>query len=573
MPDFLFKLSSLPPPINSVVLDNPGSSFTEKLFQLLEIESPEVVRWLNHGLAFKIMDPLRFSLEVLPKYFRHTKISSFQRQLNLYGFRKITKGRDVGATFHPSFRRGCRELLSGVKRVAVKGMASSLDNDDEMMHGDAADYLREQVVKAPYNLSVSRRSHADSNTTTHSKKQKGVVPLQMSQLSMNLGFTGNNLKIMQAIQEKSHQNVKVKSVTHENLANHCSNSSSSTLRDNNSSYDLENKSVAEETTFPEKLFILLESESPELIRWLNHGLAFKVVDPDRFAQEVLPKYFRHTNLSSFQRQLNLYGFRKITKGHDIGATFHPSFQKGNRELTSEIKRMPVKNSQSLYVTDLEEDSFFDMEGEGNKYISTEQLKIGHERTCSYSILTGTKRSATEALGDFNSYSDGTPHSAIATSAHHPIIKVENVLFDSNSTSSTGIIQKVENDNMQQYISNQQQQQLIELFQFRHLLYNQQVPLPYSQNSISFGHHGDNIYTSQNKNMNNSNDIIDTTATSSNASSSPVFPPTTSSIDDLRALLGDSSSDSEKETENVIARTNSFGSDTSFDTFLRSDHFF
>jgi hypothetical protein len=49
-------------------------------------------------------------------------------------------------------------------------------------------------------------------------------------------------------------------------------------------------------------------------------------------------------MASFQRQLNLYGFRRIPKGADVGAYYHPKFQKGKRELVSEIKRIPGKSS-------------------------------------------------------------------------------------------------------------------------------------------------------------------------------------------------------------------------------------
>jgi hypothetical protein len=54
-------------------------------------------------------------------------------------------------------------------------------------------------------------------------------------------------------------------------------------------------------------------------------------------------------LASFQRQLNLYGFRRIPKGVDVGAYYHPKFQKGRRELVAEIKRVPAKPTQTRYT--------------------------------------------------------------------------------------------------------------------------------------------------------------------------------------------------------------------------------
>ena len=34
-------------------------------------------------------------------------------------------------------------------------------------------------------------------------------------------------------------------------------------------------------------------------------------NPPQLAAEILPKYFRHSRFSSFQRQLNNFGFKKI----------------------------------------------------------------------------------------------------------------------------------------------------------------------------------------------------------------------------------------------------------------------
>lgn len=54
-------------------------------------------------------------------YFRQTKYSSFQRQLNIYEFQRISTGPDKNAYYHLSFQRGKNDLLPLIKRVTVKG--------------------------------------------------------------------------------------------------------------------------------------------------------------------------------------------------------------------------------------------------------------------------------------------------------------------------------------------------------------------------------------------------------------------------------------------------------------------
>ncbi|OBS65523.1 hypothetical protein A6R68_05937, partial [Neotoma lepida] len=36
-----------------------------------------------------------------------------------------------------------------------------------------------------------------------------------------------------------------------------------------------------------------------------NGQSFLVLDEQRFAKEILPKYFKHNNMASFVRQLNM----------------------------------------------------------------------------------------------------------------------------------------------------------------------------------------------------------------------------------------------------------------------------
>jgi hypothetical protein len=54
-------------------------------------------------------------------WFRHSHYTSFQRQLNAYGFERITIGSDKNSYYHKNFLRGQYDLALLIKRCAVKG--------------------------------------------------------------------------------------------------------------------------------------------------------------------------------------------------------------------------------------------------------------------------------------------------------------------------------------------------------------------------------------------------------------------------------------------------------------------
>lgn len=58
--------------------------------------------------------------------------------------------------------------------------------------------------------------------------------------------------------------------------------------------------------------------------------------------------FIESKFTSFQRQLNIYGFKKLLRGDDKGSYFHPHFQRNRRELLFEMKRLPLKGSLATY---------------------------------------------------------------------------------------------------------------------------------------------------------------------------------------------------------------------------------
>ncbi|CAH0487500.1 hypothetical protein KXD40_001578 [Peronospora effusa] len=73
--------------------------FLRSLRRMLENESVDILRWTPNGRAFEILDMDRMMDEVLPKYFKHRKYASFQRQLNYFSFKKWTKSKAVICTF------------------------------------------------------------------------------------------------------------------------------------------------------------------------------------------------------------------------------------------------------------------------------------------------------------------------------------------------------------------------------------------------------------------------------------------------------------------------------------------
>jgi hypothetical protein len=65
------------------------------------------------------------------------------------------------------------------------------------------------------------------------------------------------------------------------------------------------------STFLQKLFEICSSlEHREAIAWSEDGLSFEVVSRSEFEKVILPTYFKHANMNSFVRQLNMYDFHK-----------------------------------------------------------------------------------------------------------------------------------------------------------------------------------------------------------------------------------------------------------------------
>jgi len=90
--------------------------------------------------------------------------------------------------------------------------------------------------------------------------------------------------------------------------------------------------------FLSKTFHMINRCDHDIATWSDKGDNFVVKNVEKFSSSILPQYFKHSNFSSFARQLNFYGFRKIkaepilTVDYDVRTAcyvrfFHEKFQK------------------------------------------------------------------------------------------------------------------------------------------------------------------------------------------------------------------------------------------------------
>ncbi|QRV94161.1 HSF-type DNA-binding domain protein [Ceratobasidium sp. AG-Ba] len=139
----------------------------------------------------------------------------------------------------------------------------------------------------------------------------------------------------------------------------------------------------ESTAFISKLYhILSRPEYSKYLAWNETGDAFLLMNATEFAQQVLPRFFRHSNISSFVRQLRLYGFTRVStirllqladqSDHPAAADLvaqanaspsfqsasgfaHPLFLRGGKNLLGQLKPRSSRKAKRAASTPKKED--------------------------------------------------------------------------------------------------------------------------------------------------------------------------------------------------------------------------
>ena len=289
----------------------PNAAFPLKLHETLnQIENDghgNIIGWMPHGRSFKIHKQQEFAEIILPRYFVMTKKSSFLRQLNLYGFNRFSAGPDQGSYYHEKFLRGMKFLCRRMTRQKVNGnRIRSAGNPDEEPR------LSNYAICPPPVISTEDSPISSSPTN----KKFTYISRKEDE------YGDENHAEDQDIEDEETVNEKCVSL-------------SNSQRNNGGVL----------VSFPLRLQRMLDKLEAEqetnIISWLSHGRAFLVHDPEAFVDHLMPVYFNQTKYSSFQRQLHMYNFQRITAGKDKGAYHNPNFQRGKPYLCPHMVRTRV----------------------------------------------------------------------------------------------------------------------------------------------------------------------------------------------------------------------------------------
>lgn len=121
--------------------------------------------------------------------------------------------------------------------------------------------------------------------------------------------------------------------------------------------------------------IVDDASYDDIIGWNEQGDGFEIRKPNEFCEQILPVYFKHKNLSSFIRQLNLYGFHKTKDKNNEQCFAHVNFMKDDKQLLLKMRRRTKANEKKHNDPYIRSSEVMKMFSEMNDKIAEQENKI------------------------------------------------------------------------------------------------------------------------------------------------------------------------------------------------------
>jgi len=176
--------------------------------------------------------------------------------------------------------------------------------------------------------------------------------------------------------------------------------------------------------FPFRLHEMLcnveSKNNGSIVSWLPDGNHFKVHDPRRFVEVVIPSAFKQKSLKSFQRQLHLYGFQRVHEGPDKGAYFHEKFLRNDRDLSLTISRTKAPKRSRIVPTKSDDPN--------KKFVSNTRKRNNIDTNTVNSGGESQSQQSSHILSDDNIFSMKRP-------LHNPTSSNSNINGNNNSLAS------------------------------------------------------------------------------------------------------------------------------------------